>query len=910
MKAGLTFILSVITLYSFAQTENDLTKKFRQKFEADSTAANRIAKEKGLRLKYTNSQGKIIEFSRFSINGEMLFNETHNIGAGRTISTNKVWPGGTAGTSLTGITTGARLGEWDGGAVRITHQEFGGRVTKGDGAGSISDHSTHVAGTMIGAGVVANAKGMAYQGNLKSYDWNADNAEMNTAAAAGMLISNHSYGTITGWYNDGSDWYWYGNTTLSEVEDYKFGFYDESAADWDEIAFNNPNYLICKSAGNDRGAFFSGTHYVRDANFNWVQSTDPRNTDGPYDCVSTYGTAKNILTVGAVYKINGSNSNDGWTTVTDVQMSNFSGWGPTDDGRIKPDVVGTGVSIYSSTGGSNTSYSSLSGTSMATPNVAGSLSLVQQHFYNLKGRFMRAATLKGLIIHTADEAGNAGPDYSYGWGLVNISKAVHYISDSTDHTIKEKSLANNNTYTETLTSNGSTPLRITICWTDRPGTPPQLALDPSNLMLVNDLDIRLKRISDNTIFSPYVLNPANPSSLAATGDNFRDNTEQIMIAAPQPGDYVLTVSHKGTLFTTEAQAFSLFISGATVSILAPVVDFQASVETICQGESVAFTDLTQHNPETWEWTFEGANPATSTAQNPTGIIYNTPGVFPVKLKATNAAGTDSIIKINYIQVNAIPEMPTITTISGTPVFCFDSVVVLSSSADSGNQWYKDGGIIPNANDKTYAVTESGSYTVGVMINDCESEPSNAETLTKLAPVTPVVIHGDTIDEGEGEHKIYSVAGNAGSTYQWDIINGTIQSGNGTDSVTVEWGIMLFDGYISVQETTVHGCAGDTVTMYVNISDEVMGVNNQSLIHLAVHPNPASQLLTVAFESREKQTIKLSLLNVLGQSLIEKEIPAFSGIYEGQLDMEKIDKGIYLLQIEGERGREVVRIIKN
>ena len=112
-------------------------------------------------------------------------------------------------------------------------------------------------------------------------------------------------------------------------------------------------------------------------------------------------------------------------------MSSFSGWGPTDDGRIKPDICANGVGLYSSYSGSDTQYASISGTSMATPNLSGSLLLLQQHYQNLfgTGSFMRSATLKGLVIHTADEAGsNPGPDYKFGWGLANMATAAQAIT--------------------------------------------------------------------------------------------------------------------------------------------------------------------------------------------------------------------------------------------------------------------------------------------------------------------------------------------------------------------------------------------------------------------------------------------------------------------------------------------------
>ena len=157
------------------------------------------------------------------------------------------------------------------------------------------------------------------------------------AAASGMNISNHSYGLITGWYNSGN-WYWFGDITISTVEDYGFGFYSSDAQAWDQIAYNAPYYTIAKSAGNDRnddGPGAGGGHYVWDGG--WVWSTDTRDPDGGtdgYDCVSYSGTAKNIITVGAVDDIPG-----GYSVPGDVVMCSFSGWGPVDDGRIKPDIV-------------------------------------------------------------------------------------------------------------------------------------------------------------------------------------------------------------------------------------------------------------------------------------------------------------------------------------------------------------------------------------------------------------------------------------------------------------------------------------------------------------------------------------------------------------------------------------------
>ena len=654
MKKYISIFFSGILFLNiaFAQTSNKTTfksleEKFNSQFIIDKTKADSISKLLQIPLRFENPNGEVIEFSRFEKNGEMLFRRTNNIGAGRTISTNKVWPNGTIGTSLTGSGLTGRLGEWDGGGVLTTHQEFNGRVTQVDVPTSTIVHATHVAGTMVASGVTANAIGMAYQATLSAYDWSNDASEMFNAATNGMLLSNHSYGTICAWYNNPSTgrWEWYGNTSISSSIDYKYGYYSQEASDWDNIAYQNPYYLICKAAGNDRGSNISGssTWYVRDNSYNWIQGTGtipPAVTQ--YDCVEPTATAKNVLTVGAVNKIGNGNTNNGWTQSSDVVMSTFSGWGPTDDGRIKPDVVAAGVNTYSTSNSSNTSYATLSGTSMATPSACGSLLLVQQHFSNLKGKYMLAATLKGIAIHTADEAGNIGPDYVYGWGLLNIGKAVKLISDSLYSQIQEKTLANGATYTQNISSDGTVPLRITISWTDLPGSPGSIALNDPTRRLINDLDIRLKRVSDNTVFMPFVLNPILPTNAATTGDNIRDNVEQVYLSAPTSGAYILTVTHKGTLSTS--QNYSLIVSGVAGP---PSVVFTKDLSTVCTGQTVTFTDNSVGAPTIFQWYFPGGTPSTASTKIAT-VTYNTPGKFPMALKVSNALGSDSVYYSNAI----------------------------------------------------------------------------------------------------------------------------------------------------------------------------------------------------------------------------------------------------------------------
>jgi hypothetical protein len=551
------------------------------------------AKEMAWPIKKTLADGSIIEIMYLDDFGMPVYYSTNNLNAAKTTSTTALWPAGNLNLDLTG--NGMLVGVWDGGATRLTHQEFGNRVNQVDGAVTLDNHATHVGGTIGAAGVIASAKGMAYEVNIDAYDWNNDGSEMSTAAANGLLISNHSYGTIGGWRFgfDEEENYWFGVPAIHPTLDYKFGQYSNTARSWDLIANNAPYYLIVKSAGNDRSDNYVGSpgHYVRETlSSNWTWSTDFREPDGNYDCISTSGNAKNILTVGAVNDIV-----NGYSISSDVVMSTFSSWGPTDDGRIKPDICGNGVGVYSTLSTSNSSYGSMSGTSMSAPNVTGSLILLQEHYLNLNSSFMKASTLKALAIHTADEAGPAeGPDYMFGWGLLNTKKAAELISnDTSDKKILERILYNNETDTFKVFSYGNEPLIVTIVWNDPAATAQGNTINNSTVRLVNDLDLRIYDSTAN-VYYPYILDPANPNSAASKNDNFRDNVEKIYISNPNAGEYEIVVSHKNSL-AAASQEFSIIISGATLDLS----------QITCLNPSNINVDITSSTSANITWTENG-----------------------------------------------------------------------------------------------------------------------------------------------------------------------------------------------------------------------------------------------------------------------------------------------------------------
>lgn len=469
--------------------------------------------------------------------GNVSYSETSNRSSSITIGANQLYNGGTLGLNLQG--QGMTVGVWDSGPARETHVEFNNSRVSIFDFSEYSNHGTHVLGTVLAGGANLNARGIAFQANGKSYDWNNDYAEMTLEASEGLLVSNHSY--------------WQG----SALNTWVFGAYDTRARQLDNIAFAAPYYLPVVSAGNDRNS-----------NASTILSNQNQLKFG-YDLIRGQNNAKNCLTIGAVSSVTS------YTDPSSVVMSSFSSWGPTDDGRIKPEVVAKGVSVFSSVATSDTSYDTYQGTSMASPAVAGSCILLQQHYNNLFSNYMRSSTLKGLVMHTAKEAGfYDGPDYEFGWGLVdNVAAANLVTAKATGAAVIDELILNNNsTYTRTLTVDNPSNIKVSICWTDPAPTAFNTGVtDPNVSYLVNDLDLKITK--NQEIFYPWSLNKNLPSDPATkTGTNNVDIFERIDLENAS-GLYTITVSHKGIL-PGSGQRFSLIISGNNLSNL-NVNDFES-----------------------------------------------------------------------------------------------------------------------------------------------------------------------------------------------------------------------------------------------------------------------------------------------------------------------------------------------
>ncbi len=546
--------------------------------EENLAAAEALAAHLGLPTRVELPDGRIRQLVGME-DGRLLYHVTENLNAAISGATNLAQA---APSSLSGV--GVTIGLWEsGGMPRATHQEFGGRVSPKQMALGTSDHATHTAGTMIAAGISATASGMAPQATIDAYDSISANAELTASGAAQpeeagkIYLSNHSYGGDAGWESSANNsWTWFGTGTTATAFDEDFGRYNTSRRDTDAVAYALPYLLMVRSGGNHRndGPNTGDTVYLSSTSTTPIIYNPTLHPPGDgvyrggYDTLRLDSIAKNVLSVGAVADAVTGGARD----LAKATQASFSSWGPTDDGRVKPDLVANGVSLTSSTFTSDTSYGSKSGTSMAAPSVTGSAALLVQLYRSLfPGDAMRASTLKGLLIHTADDLENPGPDYISGWGLLNTMAAANLIRDHAAN--PGKSRLHEQQLTATLTTqthvfrwDGTSPIRVTLCWND-PSGPGLTGADNRTVTLRNNLDLKLIA-PDDTTHRPYVMpfvgtwTQASMSENAITGVNNTDNVEQVYLAAPSvAGVYQAVVSFQGTL-TNNAQFYSLLIDGA------------------------------------------------------------------------------------------------------------------------------------------------------------------------------------------------------------------------------------------------------------------------------------------------------------------------------------------------------------
>ena len=560
-------------------------KEMAEKRQAHKEWVAKEATKRGLPLSLKRKGGGTAVLD-ISDTGDATYYANNSLNAAKTVRADTLWQP----TSFNLHGSNVTLGVFEIGNLRPSHYQFtdmafpsratNAEVTISNDTLDDNDHATHVAGTLGGYFYNnTNYSGLARGTKLFRLDGETPTTIEYSHRLYGSQLNNLSIGGRAGWsdlhrlFDHGGGNFeayplWLGDLRLSTNTSDVFGTYNRPCFLMDLVLSINLPALAVVSAGNNRDPvvqpLFEPIPHVMFAdqlpagvvgaatNNGLVLLTNiTHGSNGGAsgsDTLISFANSKNALLVG-------STCQNPEHTTNAVEVSEFSAFGPTDDGRTKPDIAAPGENMTSGISTGDGNYATYSGTSQATPVVTGGLALVEEFTKRLYGtnHLWNGATYKALAIGTADEMGNApGPDYRSGYGLFNAQTALNQVYQEQTYgrhaTIKEVRLTQGASVQYPVKCPNGGTVTITLVWADAAisNFVTGSVLNRTNSVLVNDLDLRVVRSGVTNL--PWVLDPAAPTNAATQGDNWRDNVEQVTITNVTAGEELLVVlTHKGTL---------------------------------------------------------------------------------------------------------------------------------------------------------------------------------------------------------------------------------------------------------------------------------------------------------------------------------------------------------------------------
>lgn len=415
---------------------------------------------------------------------------------------------------------------WDAGTARETHEQYQGlggvnAPTNWPGSSRVHNvnnvsthyHAAHVTGTIVADGTNnGQAHGYAPKAVCLVHLWNNVDAERREAwHAFHHVVDNHSYTSANG---TSDDW----------------GQYTDEVQTWDAT---NRDLLLNQAQAS--GNFAQGL-----GNLSGIAHDKPFGNSSPTQSVPSFNAHRNGYIIG--------NCRD------NEDINSSSSQGPGHDGRLLPQFTANGTGLTSTLDGSDDDYASFTGTSMAGPSAAGSIALLSQLWRREHNdQYLTPDVGRAILAQTARDKYNTGPDYRFGFGIVDCQAAADLIlADKAGGggRIVRGSIRDGEVVEYEFSVSGSDPIHIVLSWLD------VWASVGAAISLVNDLDIELEDPSGG-IHYPYagvtsVSDGDHTHTFTTSGPNQRDNIELVHVDSPAPGTWILRV--KGTSIPANPQS--------------------------------------------------------------------------------------------------------------------------------------------------------------------------------------------------------------------------------------------------------------------------------------------------------------------------------------------------------------------
>lgn len=402
------------------------------------------------------------------------------------------------------------------------HIDFHGRLIQdlAEPRTEFDTHGDNVGGIMAGAG-------------------NFDPTKKGMAGGSGVYVLDYDASFL-----DSTMFYFFTQDVIITNSSYSNGCnagYSAITATVDQQVYDNPTLMHVFSAGNSN------------------------NNDCGYGAGDQWGNitgghkqGKNVVAVANLFD--------------DGSLVNSSSRGPAHDGRIKPDIASNGQDQFGTT--PNNTYAEFGGTSGAAPGVAGIFAQLQHAYKTLNNEELAPSSLlKAILLNTANDLGNEGPDFRFGWGHVNAFRAVKILEENRYQTLE----VGQGSATEFSLNipDGVNMAKVMLYWDD-----PEASIG-TGFALLNDLDLTLEK--DNEVFLPWILDATpDPTILAqpaTRGEDHLNNMEQVQIDNPTPGDY--TVRINGTVIPFGIKTFHIVYEYQTEAV---DITYPIGGETMVPGE--------------------------------------------------------------------------------------------------------------------------------------------------------------------------------------------------------------------------------------------------------------------------------------------------------------------------------------
>ena len=344
----------------------------------------------------------------------------------------------------------------------------------------------------------------------------------------------------------------------------------------------------------------------------------------------------------------------------------------------------------------------------------------------------------------------------------------------------------------------------------------------------------------------------------------------------------------------------------TVKALSTVADFSASHRTIQAGSQVSFTDQSTQNPTSWNWTFTGGSPATSTAQNPT-VTYNEPGTYAVSLNVTNAGGTHEVSRTGYITVVRKAPVAAFTASTNT-ILAGESVSFGNQSTDAVSfEWTFEGGSPATSNLENPEVVYAQAGTYSVQLKVTNESGSDLKVMESAITVKNLPVEADfSVSETNimiGESITFTdFSRNNPTSWEWTFEGGSPLASTEQNPVVKYEKSGIYDVTLRVSnadgsDEIIHTslivvsapATSESRNEASNVTTEV--IDRAEIATMKAYPNPASDQLTVRLSNwNGRQEIRMTDLS--GRTVFVDET------YEELLtiNVSEYNRGLYILTV--------------